>query len=390
MKTRISLLLSTLILLSSGGLAADEIEKLDAAKVPKVKAPAKAANDLKPWRIRVLVLEFNPLIPGKVYAPDDPKAEPKRLREVAGWNDPLKLAEGYMQDLCDASGGLVQYEIVEWDVVNEFQKKTDGFSYTPEEYMACRGGKSKWHDPDGTDYPASIKRHKLASRVESGEVDEVWWFGAPYMGWWESCMAGKGAFEVNGGVYDQVPCKRRFVIMGFNYERGVDCMLEDFCHRAEATMSRTYGGWRAEKLDTTWAKFAANEKQSGTAAVGTCHYPPNGEADYDYANKRVVQSTADDWLTYPKLTGAKQPVNCETWAEPHKGAKGQPDYHRNYIRWWFAHVPKAPGVNEDGRLNNWWEYQVNFNSYDERGKPLPEVKPVKDEAAEKAGLRRPA
>jgi hypothetical protein len=178
--------------------------------------------------------------------------------------------------------------------------------------------------------------------------------------------------------------------MGFNVERGVDCMLEDFCHRAEATMSRTYGGWRAEKLDTTWAKFAANEKQSGTAAVGTCHYPPNGEADYDYANKRVVQSTADDWLTYPKLTGAKQPVNCETWAEPHKGAKGEPDYHRNYIRWWFAHVPKAPGVNEDGRLNNWWEYLVNFNSYDERGKPLPDVKPVKDEATEKAGLRRPA
>ncbi len=390
MFARPATLFATLVLLGGIALAADNTEKLDAAKLPQVKPPAKLASDLTPWRIKILVVEFNPVIPGKVHSPDDPNAQPKRLREVAGWNDPLKLAAGYMQDFCDASGSLVQYEIVEWDIVDEFQKKTDGFAYTPEEYIACFRGKSKWHQPDGTDYPASIERLKLVPRIESGEIDEVWWFGAPYMGWHESCMAGQGAFYINGGVYDKVPCKRRFVIMGFNYERGVDCMLEDFCHRSESTFSRIYGGWKADQLTSNWARFAANLKQSGTAAVGTAHYPPNGEADYDYANPRMVESTADDWLNYPKLTGKKRTFNREEWAEPHKNAKGQPDYHRNYLRWWFAHIPKAPGVNEDGRLNNWWEYLVNFNSFDERGKPLPDAKPTKDAVVEKAGARRPA
>jgi hypothetical protein len=108
-------------------------------------------------------------------------------------------------------------------------------------------------------------------------------------------MAGPGSFFVNGGVSEQVPSQRAFVNMGFNCERGVDCMVHDLCHRREASMSRIYGGWKAEELTRNSARFAANLKQSGAAAVGTCHYPPNAEADYDCTNKRQVESTADDW-----------------------------------------------------------------------------------------------
>jgi hypothetical protein len=366
-------------LLAAGQDLPKDVERLDAAKVPKAKLPEKIAHDQKRLRVKVLVLEFNPLIPGKLHSPNDPAAAPKGLREVAGWNDPIPLAAGYLQDICDASGGYVQYELTEWLVVRRFQRKVDGFTYTPEAYLAAlkKGSRAAdtWHQPDGIDYPFMIEEFKLIPRVESGEIDEVWMMGLPYFGYWESCMAGKDAFEVNGGIYDQVPCRRRFVIMGFNVERSVDCMIEDLCHRSEATMSRIYGGWQVDQLTSNWARFAANEKQSGTAAVGTCHYPPNGVADYDYANPRVVESTADDWLNYPNLTGRKRSFNCEEWSQPHKNAKGQPDYHRNYLRWWFAHLPKAAGVNADGRLNNWWEYVFNFNSYDERGKPLAAEKP---------------
>ena len=70
--------------------------------------------------------------------------------------------------------------------------------------------------------------------------------------------------------------------------------------------------------------------------MGTCHYPPNAEADYDYTNKRQVESTADDWLNYPELTGKKSGVSRETW--------GGPDYQRNFIKWWFAHLPSAEGL----------------------------------------------
>ncbi|MEW6251778.1 MAG: hypothetical protein AB1716_14125 [Planctomycetota bacterium] len=413
-----------MLLLAAPVGAADDIEKLDSAKVPRVKAPEKIAGDQKPLRVRVLVLEFNPLIPGALYAPDQPDAKPKGLREVAGWNDPLPLAAGYMQDLCDASGGLVQLEIAEWLVVRRFQKKVDGFVYTPETYMASlKQGTRKaeaWRKPDGIDYPHMINEFNLIPRVESGEIDEVWMMGLPYFGYWESAMAGKDAFYVNGGVYDKVPCKRRFVIMGFNAERGVAEMLEDQCHRSESTLSRIHGGWKVDQLTTNWARFAANEHQSGTAAVGTAHYPPNGERDYDYANERTVESTADDWLHYPNLTGRKRTFNREEWAGPHKNRAGQPDYHRNYLRWWFSHLPKAPGVSgkpesdaaaasekapdaktdagtvaqtapiPDGRLKNWWEYLYNFNAYDKHGQPLPGARPPQDPQAAKDGYRRPA
>jgi hypothetical protein len=197
-----------------------------------------------------------------------------------------------------------------------------------------------------------IAQYGLAEAVSAGKCDEIWLFGAPYFGYWEAAMAGPGAFFINGGVYEKVQAKRPFAIMGFNYERGVAEMLHDLSHRTEATMSKVYGGWKADDLSTMWAKFAANEKQSGTAAVGSCHWPPNAEKDYDYANPRTVLSTADDWLNYPLLSGAKRPVNCETW--------GGPDYHRNYMRWWFSHLPRKAGLGPDGKLANWWLYVFQF------------------------------
>jgi hypothetical protein len=305
--------------------------------------------------VKVLVLNFDPIV-----VPD----KKVRLHEYGRWQDPRVLAKGYAEDIETASGGRVRYRIVEWQDLDEFPVKTDGFVYTLEEYLRCHKAGKDWHQPDGADYPKVIAKYKLSERVDKGEIDEVWWFGGPYFGFFESAMAGRGAFYINGGVFgpDKVPGKRAFAIMGYNYERGVAEMIHNLCHRTESTMSRVFGGWKAEVLDSDWARFAANFKQSGgIAAVGTCHYPPNAESDYDYGNKRFVESSADDWFNYPKLTGTTRRVNCETW--------GGPDYHRNYMKWWFARLPRAPGVNKDnGRLNDWWQYVFHFNAYTEDGK----------------------
>lgn len=316
-------------------------------------APAKTDQKPAPMTVKVLVLNFDPLIPSEGN---------KRLHEVCGWNDPHKLAEGYISDVKECSGGIVNYKVVEWKDVDTFHTKIDGFTYTPEQYMKCWKERKGWHDPDTADYPKTFEDYNVLPKIDSGAVDEVWFFGAPYFGYNESAMAGPGAFYVNGAIYDKVPSKRAFVIMGFNYERGCAEMIHDLCHRTESTMARVYGGWKAEELTTAWARFAANAKQSnGIAAVGTCHYPPNAEHDYDYANPRKVSSSADDWLSYPNLTGAEKEVSCETW--------GGPDYQRNYLKWWFTRLPKATGINTDGRLNNWWEYIFNFNDYTDKGVP---------------------
>lgn len=294
--------------------------------------------------VKVLVLNFDPLVP----------AEKKRLHEVCGWFDPRKLAEGYAADVRKASDGLIRYEIVEWKDLDVFPVKKDGFRYTVESYLSCRNGDTEWHKADLADYPRMADTYDAVRLIDAGKIDEVWLFGGPYFGFHESSMLGPKAFYINGGVYDRVDSNRRFAVMGFNYERGVAEMLHNLCHRTEASMSRVYGGWKAEELTSNWARFAANLKQSGRAAVGSCHYPPNAESDYDYDNKRIVASTADDWLSYPRLTGRTTMVSCETW--------GGPDYHRNYMKWWFRHLPRADGKNADGRLNNWWRYVFDFNS----------------------------
>ena len=294
--------------------------------------------------VRVLVLNFDPLVP----------SQQKRLHEVCKWFDPKKLAAEYAADVKKASGGFIDYQVVEWRDVDGFPIKKDGFRYTIDSYLACRDKGTGWHKPDLADYPRLATDYGVTQLVDSRKVDELWIFGGPYFGFHESAMIGPRAFYINGGVYNKVSSKRTFAVMGFNYERGVAEMLHNLSHRTESTMSRVYGGWKAEELSTNWARFAANLKQSGMAAVGSCHYPPNGESNYDYANKRSVESTAEDWLNYPKLTGKKTIVSRETW--------GGPDYHRNYMKWWFRHLPRATGTNSDGRLNNWWRYVFDFNT----------------------------
>lgn len=349
MHRRLLILFAALIALSPVASAEKE--------APRPRADHRKPAE-RPLAVKVLVLNFDPLIPQEGN---------KRLHEVGKWHDPRKLVTDYLADMKEASGDLLRYRIVEWKDVDTFHTKIDGFTYTPEEYLRCLKTGKGWHQPDTADYPRTFREFGILPRIDRGEIDEVWFMGGPYFGYNESAMAGPGAFYINGAVYDQVPSKRPFAIMGYNYERGVAEMIHNLCHRTESTMTRVYGGWKVDELNTAWARFAANFQQSGgVASVGSCHWPPNAEKDYDYANPRTVQSSADDWLRYPDLTGKTRPVNRETW--------GGPDYHRNYMKWWFAHLPKAPGTSADGRLNNWWEYVFRFHEYDKYGR-LPKPRP---------------
>jgi hypothetical protein len=339
-----------------------------------IDLPALASSQLgRATVVKVWVLNFDPIVDAQTTM---------RLHEKCGWLDPRELAKQYVADVKEASSGLVTFEIVGWEDLDEFPDKEDGFRYTLDSYMECRRTGIGWHQPDIADYPKLITKYNLVDKVESGLVDEVWWFGAPYFGFGESAMAGRNAFYINGPVYDapKVKCRRAFAIMGFNYERGPAEMIHNLCHRTESTLSRVFGGWRADQLDSDWAHFAANAHQSnGVAGVGSCHFPPNGKSDYDYANATFVESTAEDWLGYPKLTGAKRKVNCETW--------GGPDFQRNYLKWWFAHLPKVAGVNPITlRQNNWWEYVFRFNEYGPLGFPAAPINPTQEQAAAKAVL----
>jgi hypothetical protein len=301
-----------------------------------------------PIKPKVLVINLDPIIESEGG---------KRLHEVGKWRDPHYLAEAYASDIQVASGGYVRYQIVEWKDVDAYPVKKDGYRYTDEEYMKCfRSGKG-WHQPDAVDYKALIAEYKMDKRVSSGEIDEVWVFSMPYSGFWESTMAGKGAYFCNSDPVPDVDCPRIFVIMGFNYERGVGEMLEDMGHRTESIMTHVYGGkWEPNK-DNAWNRFTLYDKQMpGEAACGNVHFSPNSLSDYEWGRDTYVPSSCDDWLDYPNLTGKKRQMNKSDW--------GNGDIRAHHV-WWLNHLPKAPGRGPDGKLANWWGYNSDFNRYPE-------------------------
>jgi hypothetical protein len=295
---------------------------------------------------RVLVLNFDPIFRSQGG---------RRLHEVCGWNDPRVLTDGYIKDLEECSDGYVRYQIVEWQDLDAHPAKKDGFRYTNESYLSCKQGKEKWHQPDDFDYHALLRDFPIASRVEAGEVDEVWLWGYPYAGFWESTMAGKGAYFCNSKPVEGVQVGRIFVIMGFNYEREVGQMLECFGHRVESIMRHVYGSWEPRETHA-WNRFTLYDQVApGRAACGKMHFAPSSERDYDWGNPRTVWSTCDDWLHYPNLTGRRRQVDREEWG----GGE-----IRAHHRWWFQHLPRAQGRTK-GKLNNWWSYVTDFNRFPE-------------------------
>lgn len=180
--------------------------------------PHKSAPGHPPLTIRVLVLNYDPIVPAEGH---------RRLSEVFRWGDPAKMATAYKEALEYASGGYLRFDIVEWRNLNEIYAQENGQRYTIEEYVRNRRAGKGWREKGAmADYPRLLREQNVPPAVDDGRVDEVWIFSDHFFGLWEASMAGPGAFFINGGVYPQVPSRRPFAFYGFNYERGVAEMLD--------------------------------------------------------------------------------------------------------------------------------------------------------------------
>lgn len=294
------------------------------------------------WEPRVLFVVFNPVLEALGGVP---------LREHKRWHDPDRLAGEYIADLEACSDGRVRYRIVRRLEVDAHPVKVDGFRYTDDAVLEVFAHPARAHRPDTFDYPRLIREFDIIPQVEAGEIDEVWLMAYPWAGLWESTMAGRGAFFCNSDpVPDTGHCPRRFVIMGFNYERGVGEMLEDFGHRAESILSRVFR--RHPPHENPWQQFCLHDRIApGRAAVGSVHFAPNSQRDYDWGNPRPVPSTCDDWLDYPLLSGERRIVDAFEW--------GGGDI-RAHHRWWLKHLPSVTGETH-GVSNDWWQYVVDPN-----------------------------
>ena len=308
---------------------------------PEPAPPIEPPEVLRP---RVLVIVYDPVIKA---------AGSRRLSAAMNWNNVDALCQGYVDDLRECSGGFLDYQIVQKIESEAWPVKQDGFRYDEPSFLRCWRSGSGFHQPDNVSYEAILSEYDLPARVQAGQIDEVWLFGFPYAGFYESRMVGPGAFWCNAPELPRPDLARRFVVMGFNYQRGVGEMLESFGHRTESILKRV---WRqAVGEDNLWERFYRYDKIApGRANLGWMHYAPNSVKDYDWGNRTYVRSNCDDWLDFPNFKSRWREVNCEEWGNGNI---------REHHRWWFRHLPKAPGQTR-GIANNWWRYAVDPNSVD--------------------------
>jgi hypothetical protein len=339
--------------------------QLQSGAIAESAKPSVAKGD-RPITVRAVVLCLNPHCPSHGGG---------RVTDVFKWYKPRESIKTYCDDLTKASGGWAKYKVVSFYELDYFPEFKDGFAYTGDEYVEAWKNRPKTVMHNGktdmhrllTDKSYDFNNPRtILERINSKDIDEVFMFAAPASldSGGEAAMAGPNPWFINGDTFKWADAKRNFPIMGFNYEREVGCMLEDFCHRTECTMTRVYKPadfwFPTWPITNNWDRFRMIDiKHPGDSAVGMCHYSSNSAGDYDWGNKTQVMSTCDDWLNnWPNLKGesTKRIVDASEW--------GGGDTRLHHI-WWLTHIPKAPGVNPDGKQNNWWKYMCNFNSYPE-------------------------
>lgn len=302
-------------------------------------------NTTEPVRIvtsHVLLVIYDPVM--------DP-ASGTKLSQFMNWNRPDDLINGFIQDTLDASGGNARFQIAQRVELNEFPAKTDGYRYDPQTFAAVMKGSQPPYKPEMVDYMAIITGLNILPQITRREIDEVWLIAFPNAGFYESTMAGAGAFWCNAPPLTATAgCDRKFVIMGFSYERGVGEMLHSFGHRCESIMTKAFENTQGDA--NLYTRFSRYDKTSpGQAGLGTIHFPPNAQQDYDYNNPTKVASDCYDWYNFPHFQNDVRQVNADEW--------GNGDL-RILHSWWMKHLPKVAG-RTSGVANNWWQYILDPN-----------------------------
>jgi hypothetical protein len=317
--------------------------------------PAQISNP------RVLLVVCNPLMQA---------GSGRRLASTMGWARPDHLVGRFIAEVLQASGGLVRYQISDRAQMDEFPALADGFRYTPESYLEVARRTETPHAPHEIDYHAILERFDVLDRVDRREIDEVWVMAFPHAGLYESVMAGQGAFWCNAPpLRGTESCRRKFVIMGFSFERELGEMLHSYNHRSEAILAKAFNcmdflAWAYDRNRapatvppdqplSLFERYILFDKIApGRAAMGSVHYAPNGQRDYDLGSPRPVRSECYDWLTFPGFRGDVRMVSASEWGG---GAE------RAFQRWWMDHLPKTAG-RRDGIHNNWWQYVANLDN----------------------------
>lgn len=315
-------------------------------------------GNAEPLTVKVAVVIQDPVVPGTG----------KRLHEYFKtpgysfeWHDPWELTQAYADTMHAVSNGVIRYEIVEiYDDSLFFSRFKDSEELFSLNDVVHYLGEPEWKTlkEKGTtfDYNAFIQHYGFGEMRDKDEIHEVWVWTFPYGGMWESTYSGKDAFWLNSTPVQNPSNEKLLTVMGLNYEREMSLAMESYGHRFESVMRHVYGRWDYDvpyEEKNNWELYTTYDKVSpGNAHIGNIHYPPNGQQDYDFYNNLEVSSAVDTWANYPDLENeSRRIVSCSEWDCSHLG----------YMCFWYRNVPHFAGINpDDGHLNNWWHYVVNY------------------------------
>jgi hypothetical protein len=302
----------------------------------------------------------------------------QKLTEYLGWQNPDTLVTQYINWLKTTTNNKVNFTVGIRREIADFTTFTDGRKYDEETYLACLSNpeancmRDNWGGWLMTDYTLMLNSYEICNNFNSGTIDEVWMFGAPYMGWWEANQAGTNSFSTNGPVVYGTSCNKPMNIMGFSYERQLGEMVEDLFHRTEGTMSMAYGGWQENRMAHNWDKFGLVAYQSpnyGFSGCGSCHFAPNSTSGYNWDNPGSASTYCDEFADYPDPINPtiRRNVTCSEWDCNGLG----------YFTWWYERFPSKSGVAPDNHYADWWKYVLEPNSvYDVLTYVPPSVTPA--------------
>lgn len=266
--------------------------------------------DITPLTRKVLVIDFHP-----AGVPEH-------------WNRSADLIPQYIDKMREASQGILEYQVVETLDIPEYPQLLEGHQYTETTYTEVLADDQRaLRDTNGkymlADYDQIIQKYDLLKKIEDEEIDEVWMFGGPYFGFYESRMVGRGAFWCNGPAMEQ-DC-RRFVIMGFNYERSVKEMVHDYGHRAESLLAKSFDsdGFLRKLYRQDASLVPANAYEQFLMDLGTVHREPGG-VEYDQDEFAWLSAMRPEWwppTIDPNLVRTPQPVapipvESKRWYQP--------------------------------------------------------------------------
>jgi len=221
------------------------------------------------------------------------------------WSDTDSLVQKYIAAMQQASENMLVYQVVNKLVAVKYPVLQDGRQYDDTTWKLALDDDTKaFRDANGSymlaDYQHILQDFNLVAQVQNQQFDEVWMFGGPYFGFYESRMVGKGAFWCNGPGIEQ-NC-RRFVIMGYNYQRDAKEMVHDFGHRAENILAKQFGSQALlQKLYAPQPPSAAslpapkNEFEQFLITNGTVHRKPGG-VDYGQDETAWVTALKPEWF----------------------------------------------------------------------------------------------